>query len=141
MKTNDELMAILKEDKNAFRTYCQGRKVYRMWRSGKHSSSLLSFTVTVLCQYLMEKLHVPVEKVEELLSESVDGLTAPLRIAQDPHAAFIQLLSEYPTAREFSKASGITECMISLYKSGNRRITIDRMIRVCQKCKRDYVME
>ena len=136
-----EMIELIKADPNIFRTFLFARKLYKKRSAEGINSPLVDQTINVTLQLLMLYLHTNIETAEELLVTAIDGVSGAIRILPDQRRAFLKLMSEYKTAKEFADAAGITESLISLMKSGKRRITTDRMIEICKRCGRKYILE
>ena len=63
-----------------------------------------------------------------------------IRIGKDLKGAFDKLCGMYPTAKEFAKEANLSTSTISLLKSGKRRLTVDRLIRLCKDCGKKYIV-
>ena len=132
-----EYIAKLREDPNLWRTFVLGQKYYQM--QGEKSAKILDFLILVIEQLLMAHLGISIETAEELLKTTVEPDDV-IRIGKDLKSAFDKLCGMYPTAKEFAKEANLSTSTISLLKSGKRRLTLDRMIRLCKDCGKKYIV-
>ena len=87
----------------------------------------------------MAHLGINIETAEELLKNPVEPDDV-IRIGKDLKGAFDKLSAMYPSAKEFAKEANLSPSTISLLKSGKRRLTVDRMIRLCKDCGKKYIV-
>jgi len=132
-----EYIAKLREDPNLWRTFVLGQKYYQM--QGEKSAKILDFLILVIEQLLMTHLGISIETAEELLKTTVEPDDV-IRIGKDLKGAFDKLSAMYPSAKEFAKEAKLSPSTISLLKSGKRRLTVDRMIRLCKDCRKKYIV-
>ena len=132
-----EYIAKLREDPNLWRTFVLGQKYYQM--QGEKSAKILDFLILVIEQLLMTHLGISIETAEELLKTTVEPDDV-IRIGKDLKSAFDKLCAMYPSAKEFAKEANLSPSTISLLKSGKRRLTVDRMIRLCKDCGKKYIV-
>ena len=132
-----EYIAKLREDPNLWRTFVLGQKYYQM--QGEKSAKILDFLILVIEQLLMTHLGISIETAEELLKTTVEPDDV-IRIGKDLKGAFDKLSAMYPSAKEFAKEANLSPSTISLLKSGKRRLTVDRMIRLCKDCRKKYIV-
>ena len=132
-----EYIAKLREDPNLWRTFVLGQKYYQM--QGEKSAKILDFLILVIEQLLMTHLGISIETAEELLKTTVESDDV-IRIGKDLKGAFDKLSAMYPSAKEFAKEANLSPSTISLLKSGKRRLTVDRMIRLCKDCGKKYIV-
>ena len=132
-----EYIAKLREDPNLWRTFVLGQKYYQM--QGEKSAKILDFLILVIEQLLMAHLGITIETAEELLKTTVEPDDV-IRIGKDLKGAFDKLCAMYPSAKEFAKEANLSPSTISLLKSGKRRLTVDRMIRLCKDCGKKYIV-
>ena len=132
-----EYIAKLREDPNLWRTFVLGQKYYQM--QGEKSAKILDFLILVIEQLLMAHLGISIETAEELLKNPVEPDDV-IRIGKDLKGAFDKLSAMYPSAKEFAKEANLSPSTISLLKSGKRRLTVDRMIRLCKDCGKKYIV-
>jgi len=132
-----EYIAKLREDPNLWRTFVLGQKYYQM--QGEKSAKILDFLILVIEQLLMTHLGISIETAEELLKMTVEPDDV-IRIGKDLKGAFDKLSAMYPSAKEFAKEANLSPSTISLLKSGKRRLTVDRMIRLCKDCGKKYIV-
>ena len=133
----NEHIAKLREDPNLWRTFVLGQKYYQM--QGEKSAKILDFLILVIEQLLMAHLGITIETAEELLKTPVEPDDV-IRIGKDLKSAFDKLSAMYPSAKEFAKEANLSPSIISLLKSGKRRLTVDRMIRLCKDCGKKYIV-
>lgn len=133
----NEYIAKLREDPNLWRTFVLGQKYYQM--QGEKSAKILDFLILVIEQLLMAHLGIRIEEAEELLKTPIESDDV-IRIGKDLKSAFEKLCAMYPTSKELAKASNLSPSTISLLKSGKRRLTVDRMIRLCKDCGKKYIV-
>ena len=133
----NEYIAKLREDPNLWRTFVLGQKYYQM--QGEKSAKILDFLILVIEQLLMAHLGISIETAEELLKNPVEPDDV-IRIGKDLKGAFDKLSAMYPSAKEFAKEANLSPSTISLLKSGKRRLTVDRMIRLCKDCGKKYIV-
>ena len=133
----NEHIAKLREDPNLWRTFVLGQKYYQM--QGEKSAKILDFLILVIEQLLMAHLGISIETAEELLKTTVEPDDV-IRIGKDLKGAFDKLSAMYPSAKEFAKEANLSPSTISLLKSGKRRLTVDRMIRLCKDCGKKYIV-
>ena len=133
----NDYIAKLREDPNLWRTFILGQKYYQM--QGEKSAKILDFLILVIEQLLMAHLDINIETAEELLKNPVEPDDV-IRIGKDLKGAFDKLCGMYPTAKEFAKEANLSTSTISLLKSGKRRLTVDRMIRLCKDCRKKYIV-
>ena len=133
----NEYIAKLREDPNLWRTFVLGQKYYQM--QGEKSAKILDFLILVIEQLLMAHLGISIETAEELLKTTVEPDDV-IRIGKDLKGAFDKLCGMYPSAKEFAKEANLSPSTISLLKSGKRRLTVDRMIRLCKDCGKKYIV-
>ena len=133
----NEYIAKLREDPNLWRTFVLGQKYYQM--QGEKSAKILDFLILVIEQFLMAHLGISIETAEELLKTTVEPDDV-IRIGKDLKGAFDKLCGMYPSAKEFAKEANLSPSTISLLKSGKRRLTVDRMIRLCKDCGKKYIV-
>ena len=132
-----EYIEKLREDPNLWRTFILGQKYYQM--QGEKSAKILDFLILVIEQLLMAHLGITIETAEELLKTTVEPDDV-IRIGKDLKGAFDKLSAMYPSAKEFAKEANLSPSTISLLKSGKRRLTVDRMIRLCKDCGKKYIV-
>lgn len=132
-----EYIEKLREDPNLWRTFILGQKYYQM--QGEKSAKILDFLILVIEQLLMAHLGISIETAEELLKTTVEPDDI-IRIGKDLKGAFDKLCGMYPSAKEFAKEANLSPSTISLLKSGKRRLTVDRMIRLCKDCGKKYIV-
>ena len=111
-----EYISKLREDPNLWRTFVLGQKYYQKREQTK--APILDFQL----------LKNPVEPDDVI------------RIGKDLKGAFDKLCGMYPTAKEFAKEANLSTSTISLLKSGKRRLTVDRLIRLCKDCGKKYIV-
>lgn len=132
-----EHIAKLREDPNLWRTFVLGQKYYQ--KREQTSAPILDFLILVIEQLLMAHLGISIETAEELLKTPVEPDDV-IKIGKDLKGAFDKLCGMYPTAKEFAKEANLSTSTISLLKSGKRRLTVDRMIRLCKDCGKKYIV-
>lgn len=132
-----EYIAKLREDPNLWRTFILGQKYYQKREQTK--APVLDFLILVIEQLLMSHLEINIETAEELLKTTVEPDDV-IRIGKDLKGAFDKLSAMYPSAKEFAKEANLSPSTISLLKSGKRRLTVDRMIRLCKDCRKKYIV-
>ena len=133
----NEYIAKLREDKNLWRTFLLGQKYYQ--KRAESCAPILDFLILVLEQLLMAYLGIRIDEAEELLRTPVESDDV-IRIGKDLKGAFDKLSAMYPSAKEFAKEANLSPSTISLLKSGKRRLTVDRMIRLCKDCGKKYIV-
>lgn len=133
----NEHIAKLREDPNLWRTFILGQKYYQ--KRELHSGPAMDFLILVIEQLLMAHLGISIETAEELLKNPVEPDDI-IRIGKDLKGAFDKLSAMYPSAKEFAKEANLSPSTISLLKSGKRRLTVDRMIRLCKDCGKKYIV-
>ena len=133
-----EYIAKLREDPNLWRTFVLGQKYYQKQKL-VGGGPALDFLILVIEQLFMAHLGISIETAEELLKNSVEPDDV-IRIGKDLKGAFDKLCGMYPTAKEFAKEANLSTSTISLLKSGKRRLTVDRMIRLCKDCGKKYIV-
>ena len=133
-----EYIAKLREDPNLWRTFVLGQKYYQKQKL-VGGGPALDFLILVIEQLLMAHLGISLETAEELLKNPVEPDDV-IKIGKDLKGAFDKLCGMYPTAKEFAKEANLSTSTISLLKSGKRRLTVDRMIRLCKDCGKKYIV-
>ena len=133
-----EYIAKLREDPNLWRTFVLGQKYYQKQKL-VGGGPALDFLILVIEQLLMAHLGISIETAEELLKNPVEPDDV-IKIGKDLKGAFDKLCGMYPTAKEFAKEANLSTSTISLLKSGKRRLTVDRMIRLCKDCGKKYIV-
>ena len=133
----NDYIAKLREDPNLWRTFVLGQKYYQ--KRELTSAPILDFLILVIEQLLMAHLGIRIEEAEELLKTPIESDDI-IRIGKDLRSAFDKLCGMYPTAKEFAKEAHLSTSTISLLKSGKRRLTVDRMIRLCKDCRKKYIV-
>ena len=134
----NDYIAKLREDPNLWRTFVLGQKYYQKQKL-VGGGPALDFLILVIEQLLMAHLGISIETAEELLKNPVESDDV-IRIGKDLKGAFDKLSAMYPSAKEFAKESNLSPSTISLLKSGKRRLTVDRMIRLCKDCGKKYIV-
>ena len=134
----NEYIAKLREDPNLWRTFVLGQKYYQKQKL-VGGGPALDFLILVIEQLLMVHLGISIETAEELLKNPVEPDDV-IKIGKDLKSAFDKLCGMYPTAKEFAKEANLSTSTISLLKSGKRRLTVDRMIRLCKDCGKKYIV-
>ena len=136
----NEQIAKLREDPNIWRTFVLGQKYYQ--KREQTSAPILDFLILVIEQLLMAHLGISIETAEELLKTPIESIESDdvIRIGKDLKSAFEKLCAMYPTSKELAKASNLSTSTISLLKSGKRRLTVDRMIKLCKACRKKYIV-
>lgn len=133
----NEYIEKLRKDPNLWRTFIMGQRYYQLHE--EKSAPILDFLVLVIEQLLMAHLGIRIEEAEELLKNPIESDDV-IRIGKDLKSAFDKLCGMYPTAKEFAKEAKLSTSTISLLKSGKRRLTVDRMIRLCKDCRKKYIV-
>ena len=133
----NEQISKLREDPNIWRTFVLGQKYYQ--KREQTSAPILDFLILVIEQLLMAHLGISIETAEELLKTPIESDDV-IRIGKDLKSAFEKLCAMYPTSKELAKASNLSTSTISLLKSGKRRLTVDRMIKLCKACRKKYIV-
>ena len=134
----NEYIAKLREDPNLWRTFVLGQKYYQKQKL-VGGGPALDFLILVIEQLLMAHLGIGIETAEELLKNPVEPDDV-IQIGKDLKGAFDKLCGMYPSAKEFAKEANLSPSTISLLKSGKRRLTVDRMIRLCKDCGKKYIV-
>lgn len=135
----NELIENLRQDPNIWRTFILGQKYYQKRERDQVSAPILDFLILVIEQLLMAHLGIRIEDAEILLKTPVESDDV-IRIGKDLKSAFEKLCSMYPTSKDLAKASNLSTSTISLLKSGKRRLTVDRMIKLCKACRKKYIV-
>lgn len=133
-----EYITKLREDPNLWRTFVLGQKYYQKQKL-VGGGPALDFLILVIEQLLMAHLGISIEAAEELLNNPVESDDV-IQIGKDLKGAFDKLCGMYPSAKEFAKEANLSPSTISLLKSGKRRLTVDRMIRLCKDCGKKYIV-
>lgn len=133
----NEYIAKLREDPNLWRTFITGQRYYQ--KRELNGGPGMDFLILVIEQLLMVHLGITIETAEELLKTPVEQDDV-IRIGKDLKSAFDKLSAMYPSAKEFAKEAKLSPSTISLLKSGKRRLTVDRMIRLCKDCGKKYIV-
>ena len=135
----NELIEKLRQDPNIWRTFILGQKYYQKRERDQVSAPILDFLILVIEQLLMVHLGIRIEDAETLLKTPVETDDV-IRIGKDLKSAFEKLCAMYPTSKDLAKASNLSTSTISLLKSGKRRLTVDRMIKLCKVCRKKYIV-
>ena len=134
----NDYIAKLREDPNLWRTFVLGQKYYQKQKL-VGGGPALDFLILVIEQLLIAHLGISIETAEELLKNPVEPDDV-IQIGKDLKGAFDKLCGMYPSAKEFAKEANLSPSTISLLKSGKRRLTVDRMIRLCKDCGKKYIV-
>ena len=136
----EESINKLLQNPNIWRTFSVGRKYYQRREAEQIENRLLDFAIKSVEQILMLYLGITIEDAEYLLSVDLDD-NEKIVITPDLEKSFEQLYNLFPDSKTMAKACGVSQSTVSLYKTGRRKLTLDKMIRFCQSCKKPYTIK
>ena len=131
---NEVMKERIKQDQNIYRIYKTGVELTKKLEGITSPPPIYDYALHLTKIVLMQYLKEPVETVSNLLSEESEPKTVVKVFDRDSNVVFEEIFQKTGMSqREFSKITGISESVVSLFRNRKRKPSIDRVVTLCKQ--------